>query len=484
LHGYHIGIAVLDTGTGRLYGSGDYEGTFASESIVKVFIATRLLVTGQMHGATQRAAYKMITQSDDAIATRLWPRVGGPRLIPWIKAHYRVPNLGSPPRLATWWGNTRIVPEGLVRLYAKLKEDPKVHWWLLHAMHHAHKFGSDGQYQYFGIPSATRHAAIKQGWGTDYDDWPNRANFNTSGYVNHDRYTMAILARGPISTYGTEIGNLLTAVARRLMPHGQFPLTPPRIFRTSAAAGPTRGGNRITIYGENFNRVRRVLFGRTAGKNLDVRSSHVIKVDAPPHRRGEVGLHVVTAYGQNWGTHYRYIQPPVVTDLGKHDGTVTGGHRLTVTGASFKNVRRVLFGSTPALDVNVRSPQQIQVSVPRHNAGTVHVRVVTAYGWSTPTERNAYRYHSPPSLAAMSPTSGPTAGGNEVTLTGKGFGRDARVFFGKVRVRNVRPSDGGKALSVRAPQHRPGRFHVTVKTAWGRTGGVQYTFVPLHPRNH
>src|SRR5689334_2074113 len=94
-HGYHIGIAVLDTRIGRLYGSGDYDGTFASESIVKVFIATRLLVSGRMHGATQRAAYKMITQSDDAIATRLWPRVGGPRLIPWIKAHYRVPNLGT-----------------------------------------------------------------------------------------------------------------------------------------------------------------------------------------------------------------------------------------------------------------------------------------------------------------------------------------------------------------------------------------------------
>jgi hypothetical protein len=391
-HGYHIGIAVLDTQTGCFYGSGDYDGTFASESIVKVFIATRLLVSGRMHGATQRAAYKMITQSDDAIATQLWPRVGGPRLIAWIKARFHVPNLGFRPRQANWWGNTRIVPEGLVRLYKKLKDNPKVHSWLLHAMHHAHEFGSDGQYQYFGIPSATRHAAIKQGWGTDYDDWPNRANFNTSGYVNHDRYTMAILARGPISTYGTEIGNLLTEVARRLMPHGQFPLMPPRIFRTSTEAGPTRGGNRIIIYGEGFSRVRRVLFGHTAGRNLHVRSSHVITVNAPAHRRGQVGLHVVTAYGRTWGTHYRFVQPPVVSGLGRHDGTAAGGRRLTLTGASFKNVRRVMFGSTPALDVKVRSPQRIQVVVPQHDAGRVNVRVVTAYGISARSPRNAYRY--------------------------------------------------------------------------------------------
>ena len=190
-------------------------------------------------------------------------------------------------------------------------------------------------------------------------------------------------------------GNLLTAVARRRMPHRQFPLMPPRIFRTSKEAGPTRGGNRITIYGEGFTRVRRVLFGHTAGPDLDVRSSHVIKVDAPAHRRGQVGLHVVTAYGRTWGTHYRFIQPPVVSDLGRHNGTVAGGHRLTVSGASFKNVRRVMFGSTPALDVRVRSPQRIQVVVPQHSAATVNVRVVTAYGISARSPRNAYRYHDP-----------------------------------------------------------------------------------------
>jgi hypothetical protein len=344
-------------------------------------------------------------------------------------------------------------------------------------MHHARKFGSDGTYQFFGIPSATRHAAIKQGWGDDYDDGSTSADFNTSGYVNHNRYTMAILARGPLSTYGSEIGHLLTGVARRLMPHGHFPLTPPRIFRTSAAAGPTRGGNPITINGENFNRVRRVLFGHTAGTHVHVLSSHVIKVDAPAHRRGQVGLHVVTAYGRNWGTHYRFIQPPVLSSLGRQDGRVTGGQRLTLTGASFKNVRRVLFGTTPALALRVRSPQRIQVRIPRHAAGTVHVRVVTAYGWSARSAHNAYRYHASPALTGLSPSAGPSAGGTSVTISGKGFGPEARVRFGKAFGSHVRVSNHGHTLSVVAPRHRAGRFWVTVETAWGRTAGAPYRFV-------
>jgi hypothetical protein len=197
-----------------------------------------------------------------------------------------------------------------------------------------------------------------------------------------------------LDTYRTHVGNQLTG----LMPRRQFSLTPPRIFRTSAEAGPTGGGNRITIYGEGFTRVRHVLFGRTAGRNLDVISGHVIKVDAPAHPRGQVGLHVVTASGRTLGTHYQFIQPPVVSGLGRHDGAATGGQRLSLSGASFKNVRRVAFGSTRAPDVRVRSPQRIQVVVPKHSAGRVNVRVVTAYGISARSPRNSYRYLAPHQL--------------------------------------------------------------------------------------
>jgi hypothetical protein len=41
------------------------------------------------------------------------------------------------------------------------------------------------------------NAAIKQGWGQDDDDWTASSDFNSTGFVNGDRYAVAILLTGP-----------------------------------------------------------------------------------------------------------------------------------------------------------------------------------------------------------------------------------------------------------------------------------------------
>lgn len=469
-HGYHIGIAVLDTATGRFYGAGDYTGTFASESIVKVFIATRLLVRGQMVGTTKRRAYKMITQSDDAIASSLYGRVGGDNLINWVKAHYHVPDLGYPPSRAGWWGNTHITPRGLVQLYAKLKRDPKVGPWLLHAMHHATKYGSDGTYQYFGIPSATTGWAIKQGWGADYDDWSASADFNTSGYVNGNRYAMAILARGPIGTYGSAISNMLTAVARRIMPNGQFPAPAPSIASLSAHTGPTRGGGTLTIKGSGFTQVRAVLFGHMAVRRVDVVSPHEVRVTIPAHHNGRFRVHVVTAHGATRGLVYQFIQPPIVNRLGRHNAGTSGGSQLNIYGASFHGVRQVLFGTVAGTNVRTISPRRLLVTVPQHAPGIVHVRVVDAYGISALRPGDRIRFNAGPRLTAMSPASGRASGGTRVHITGVAFGPKSTVSFGSVYGRVVLVAPGGKQLWAVTPRHHRGQYNVRVHTAWGMSG--------------
>src|SRR3954471_1685788 len=164
-HNTKVGIAVYDTRTGRLYGSGSYKSTFASESVVKAMIATRLLLQGRMHGTNATRAYKMITQSDDAIASAFYGSVGGDGLITWIKRHYNVPDLGPPPHRSYWWGNTHITAAGLVKFYAKVKKDRRVGPWLLNAMHHARKYGSDGTVPVFRPPVPDHRPPAKTGWG-------------------------------------------------------------------------------------------------------------------------------------------------------------------------------------------------------------------------------------------------------------------------------------------------------------------------------
>ena len=217
-HGYRSSIGVLDTQTGTFAGAGDYNSSYASESVMKVFIATRLLMTGQMSGWNATTAYKMITQSDDASADALYGRTGGDSVITWVKQALNIPNLGSPPLRPGWWGGTQITAAGMATFYNKVRHLPSVWNWLGNAMHHATTYGSDGTYQFFGIPSATTGAAIKQGWGGD--DAAGQPAFNSTGLVNGDRYAVVILTQG--GGYGSPIAGMVTSEARLLMPGGKI----------------------------------------------------------------------------------------------------------------------------------------------------------------------------------------------------------------------------------------------------------------------
>jgi hypothetical protein len=217
--GYRSSVAVFDTVTGQFWGSGDYNQAYVTESVAKIFIAAKLLVTGQMTGWVATTAYTMITQSDDASANALYGRVGGASVATWVEQYFGVPNLDAPPVPPNCWGCTPVTAQGLVYLYNALKENSAVWGWLSNAMSHATEYGSDGTYQFFGIPSATSDAAIKQGWG---DDGAGRRvpDFNSTGFVNRSRFAVAILTQGP--GYGTPISNIVTAEAQLLMPGGQI----------------------------------------------------------------------------------------------------------------------------------------------------------------------------------------------------------------------------------------------------------------------
>ncbi|MDT4933794.1 MAG: hypothetical protein QOK11_1686 [Pseudonocardiales bacterium] len=217
--GYRSGIGVLDLQTGQYTGAGADTEWFASESVVKVMIAARLLATGQMTGATETTAYQMITESDDDDADALYGLVGGADVLPWAESYFHIPDLGAPPADPAWWGSTEITAKGMVSLYAAIAKDPGIGPWLMNAMAHTTHYAADGTDQFFGIPSATTGAAVKQGWGDNGLDAPN-AVFDSTGYVDGDRYAVAILTDGAPSTYGAAISALVTGEAQALMPNG------------------------------------------------------------------------------------------------------------------------------------------------------------------------------------------------------------------------------------------------------------------------
>jgi hypothetical protein len=215
--GEQTAIAVYDTATGTYTTAGNADAEFSSASVVKVFIATDLLLTDQMTGDTASTAYQMITASDDDDSDNLYGLVGGDSVITTIANHYGITNLGSPPADTGQWGETKITADGLVHLYAKLKADPQVWPWLSHAMSNTTQVGTDGTNQYFGIPAAAQDWAVKQGWMTGLGPG---STYDSTGYVDSDRYAIAILTYGSVSQYGRYMSNTITQMAKDIMPGG------------------------------------------------------------------------------------------------------------------------------------------------------------------------------------------------------------------------------------------------------------------------
>lgn len=85
-----------------------------------------------------------------------------------------------------------------------------------------------------------------------------------------------------------------------------------------------------------------------------------------------------------------------------------------------------------------------------------------------------------PIVTGLSPSSGPAAGGNTVTITGSHLYSTSAVKFGGTPATNVTVVNA-TTVTATAPAHTPGTVHVTVTTQAGTsaTGNAdQYTYLP------
>jgi hypothetical protein len=88
---------------------------------------------------------------------------------------------------------------------------------------HAHTARSTtGEPNAFGIAAVAPSAAVKNGWDTNRDvKAPSNAIVNSTGFVQGDRYAVAILSEGPGSLYYSGGERIVTDEATILLPHGR-----------------------------------------------------------------------------------------------------------------------------------------------------------------------------------------------------------------------------------------------------------------------
>jgi len=81
----------------------------------------------------------------------------------------------------------------------------------------------------------------------------------------------------------------------------------------------------------------------------------------------------------------------------------------------------VSFGGTNATSYTVSSDTQITAVAPSHAAAQVDVLVVNETGTSAAVAADKFTYDTTPSVSALAPAAGKTAGGDSVVVTGTGL---------------------------------------------------------------
>ena len=171
---------------------------------------------------------------------------------------------------------------------------------------------------------------------------------------------------------------------------------------------------------------------------------------------------------------------PTVSAISPTSGTTAGGTPVTLTGTGFLAGATVSLGGTAATGVTVVSSTSITATTAAHAAGAVSV-VVTNTDAKTGTLTNGYTYtttNPAPTVSAISPTSGTTAGGTPVTITGTGFLTGATVSLGGTAATGVTVVSS-TSITATTAAHAAGAVSVVVTNTDAKTGtltnGYTYT---------
>jgi hypothetical protein len=218
----------------------------------------------------------------------------------------------------------------------------------------------------------------------------------------------------------------------------------PALAALAPVHGSPLGGAEVTLTGSGFADpaagVTTVRFGATEATGVLVLDDQHVRCTAPPGPAGSV-VDVALTNGNGsaaLAAAYRYHAAPTLGAVLPAVGSSVEDTAVTLAGTGFladdAGATTVLFGAAPALGVSVIDDATIVCQVPPQAAGSVvDVGVANANGSAVLAQ--GFMFETPLRLTAITPASGPAAGGGTVTLTGGGFlasgaGTNAVAFGG------------------------------------------------------
>lgn len=233
--------------------------------------------------------------------------------------------------------------------------------------------------------------------------------------------------------------------------------------------GSTAGGTTVTITGHNLANATSVLFG-SAQAAIGANTDTSLTVTAPAGS-GLVPVTVTTPGGTGFLGDFCYRPVPALTGISPAAGPEAGSDQdILISGRNLDGAIDVYFGPRRAViqqvsdtELSVRTPAGIGTPVP----GGVAITVITPGGH---VNGLLYTYVDTPTVTGVSPGTGPTSGGTQVTITGTGLAAADQVTF------NGAPAafDVGSDTTLTAaapPSGQEGPVDVTVTTPGGTANG-------------
>jgi len=306
------------------------------------------------------------------------------------------------------------------------------------------------------------------------------------GVTSATSYTVnsatSITATSPAGTGTVDItvttpGGTSTISAADQYTYAAIPAVTGRVPTT----GTVSGGTSVAITGSGFTGATAVRFGVTSAASYTVNSATSITAISPAGT-GTVDITVTTPGGTSTTSAadlYTYTYPvPTVTGRTPTSGPIAGGTSVAITGTGFTGATAVRFGGTSATSYTVNSATSITATSPA-GTGTVDITVITPGGTSATSAADRYTYAAIPTVTGRSPTSGPTAGGTSVAITGTGFTGATSVRFGGTSATSY-TVNSATSITATSPAGT-GTVDITVITPGGTSAtsaADRYTYYP------
>lgn len=236
---------------------------------------------------------------------------------------------------------------------------------------------------------------------------------------------------------------------------GALEVTPPDplVGNVSPATGDSNGGSSLTLTGSNFRAGSRVVVGDRvyadgALNGCSVLNSTTITLSL---QATVVGVHDVVVIDPS-GVEGRALSAfssqglPVIASLFPVAGDSDGGTLLVLSGANFAAGGNVTINGVPQTDINVASPDRLEIITEPGTPGGPYVLRLTNPDMATAAAAFTYVNQDDPVVGQVVPASGTEHGGETITIVGSGFTPATLVRFG------VHPDTGAGGLPASSVQ--------------------------------